>query len=156
MRTAFAALAIAATTAAGCKQAVDDYRNKSKATEATLELNLIGKLAKVKLGDLGALPTGTGALLPPGDKHCCAPADHKCAAAPAAFAADPGWAALEFSIDEPTHYQYSFASDGKELHAYAIGDLDCDGEAATYTLSMSVGSDGNPHTLMIEPPKGVY
>jgi hypothetical protein len=43
-----------------------------------------------------------------------------------------GWTALAFSIDEPHAYSYELVVTEAGFTARAIGDLDCDGEYATY------------------------
>ena len=124
-------------------------------SEASLNLNKIGKAAKRVKGEIGTYPKESAALLPPSSKHCC-DAGGACAAKPDAFRADPGWQHLEFEIDEPSKYQYSYTSDGKNFTAYAIGDLDCDGVAATFTMVGTTTAAGNPSINIISPPSGVY
>jgi len=149
-----------------------DYKKKSKASEAGLYLNKIGKNAKRLFGEMGTFPTQNGARVPAGGgggagNNCCggkggtkaAPGstvNNKCSADPDAFQKDPGWSALEFSIDEASQYQYSFVGGAHEFTAYAIGDVDCDGQSATYTLKGTVTSAGNPEVNLTPPPAGVY
>jgi hypothetical protein len=64
---------------------------------------------------------------------------------------DPVWQALDFSIEEPHRFRYTYESDGKTATATAIGDLDCDGTAITYTLS-ATAPDGTPTVQITEPP----
>jgi hypothetical protein len=63
------------------------------------------------------------------------------------------WAALDFQIDEPTLFQYSYSAsaDGQQFLAKAIGDLDCDGVFITYELAGRV-SNGAPAVTLTEPP----
>ena len=89
-------------------------------------------------------------------KSCCGQPQNKCAPDPDAFAKDPVWTALDFSIDEPTMYQYRYHSDGKTFLAEAIGDADCDGAMATYKLEGSLDAGGNPRVTLTPPPAGVY
>jgi hypothetical protein len=149
-----------------------DSQKKSKKSEAALMLNKIGKNAKRVFGETGSFPTASGALLPAGGggdvgKNCCGgkggtkaspgtTVNNKCTADPAAFTKDPGWTALEFSVDEASMYQYSFVGGAKEFTAYAIGDIDCDGQSATFTLHGTVTSAGNPQIDLTPPPAGVY
>ncbi len=152
--------------------AVGDYGKRTKKSEAALMLNKIAKNAKRVFGETGSFPTANGALLPAGGddkvgKGCCggkggtkaapgATVNNKCSADPDAFVKDPGWSALEFSVDEASQYQYSFVGGAKEFTAYAIGDLDCDGTAATFTVKGTVTAAGNPQIDMTEPPAGGY
>jgi Tfp pilus assembly major pilin PilA len=135
-----------------------DYMHKSKATEAPLELGKLGKDAKVYYITNAELPKGTAAVLPKnasGSPGCCGSPNHKCPAS-TEWSGDPIWSVLEFSVDEPGNYQYSYTSDGKTFIATAVGDLDCDGEAATYTLTGEVDASGNVSTRLTPPPAGVY
>jgi Tfp pilus assembly protein PilE len=135
-----------------------DYMHKSKASEAPLELNRIGKLAKLYYANNGSFPTGTSAVLPAnpsGQKGCCGSPNNKCEVS-SAWATDPVWKELEFSVDEPGNYRYSFTGNGKSFVATAVGDLDCDGEEATYTLQGQLDAAGNPSVNLTQPPHGVY
>jgi len=71
---------------------------------------------------------------------------------PATFAADPTWRQLDFQIDEPSLFVYSYSSAAATaFQATAIGDLDCDNTEITYTLDgTAVG--GNPAVTLTEPP----
>ena len=70
---------------------------------------------------------------------------------PPADWSDPVWQALDFQIDHPTLFQYSYASDGTSFNATAVGDLDCDGTFITYTLS-GTAENGNVQVKLTEPP----
>lgn len=115
----------------------------------------IANAAANALASTGSYPIADGALLPPHGPgpgaNCCGGKDGECAPAPAQFAADPGWAALGISIDQPTEYQYSFTSDGHTLTARAIGDIDCDGTSETWTLTMGIRADGQPTASLQKP-----
>lgn len=126
------------------KKAFAETGKKSKQTEAALQLNKIGKIAKVAFITDAAFPKGKAAMLPP--KPCC---PDKCA--PVDWSADPVWKALAFQIDEPNLFQYAYESDGQTFTATAVGDLDCDGVAITYTLAGKV-VNGNPEVTLTEPP----
>jgi type IV pilus assembly protein PilA len=148
-----------------------DYMKRSKSSEAGLNLNKISKNTKRVFGEIGSFPATSGALLPaigggPGN-NCCggkggvtgtpgASVNNKCTANPAGFKADAGWAAMEFSVDEASYYQYTYVGNATAPTAYAIGDLDCDGVSATYTLNMAKTTAGNPQANFINPANGVY
>lgn len=125
-----------------------DYMKKGKKSEADLNLNRIAKSAKVYYVENAAFPTGDAPLTPA--TSCCDGPNHKCDPAGAAWQ-DKAWSALDFSIDEPTLFQYRYHSDGKTLEAEAIGDLDCDGIAITYKLQVSA-EQGNPTAVIQAPP----
>jgi Tfp pilus assembly protein PilE len=125
-----------------------DYMKRSKKTEASLQLNKLAKLAKLAYSETSAFPVGDAPLTPP--QPCCGQPNNHCAAVPELYAASAVWKALDFQIDEPTLYQYSYRSDGQRFVARAVGDLDCDGQMVTYELTGSV-DNGNPSVTLTEP-----
>jgi hypothetical protein len=128
--------------------AFTDYlKGRSKQDEAKRTMNRLGHFAKDTYVSAGAFPIGDAALTPA--VPCCAGLDHKCP--PAAWATDKVWSALDFWIDHPTYFQYGYHSDGKTFTATAVGDLDCDGAAITYTLNGEV-HDGKVTVQLLEPP----
>lgn len=138
-------------------KAFKDYGSKSKATEASLQLNRLGKALKLKYAENSAFPIGKSKTLPAGGtgEGCCGTPDNKCAVS-TEWATDPVWKALEFSIDDPSLYRYTYEStDGKTFKATAVGDTDCDGKAATFTLT-GTADNGAPAVNLEKPPEGVY
>ena len=158
-----------------------DYIKKSKTSEASLNLNKIGKNLKTEFDSSNAFPGATGALAPvnaaaAGGNNCCGghgtpkggtdsgKVNNKCDAKPEEFTG--GWAELEFSVNEPSQYQYSYAPGattvgaGATALAYAIGDLDCNSASSTWTLQATAISAGSTVTgaaaAIVPPPKGAY
>ncbi|MGE3454420.1 MAG: hypothetical protein AB7O24_04840 [Kofleriaceae bacterium] len=126
-----------------------DYMKKSKKTEAALQLNKLAKNAKVVFSTDGAYPQGTTGLTPA--KPCCGSALGKCGVTDE-WTKSEIWKALDFQIDEPNLYQYSYESTGPtQATAMAVADLDCDGVAITYRLELSA-PNGNPMAIITEPP----
>jgi hypothetical protein len=128
--------------------AMGDFRKKSKKTEAALQLNKMSKNLKVYYVTNAAFPAGKSGPTPAAG--CCGQPNAKCAVTDA-WAKDKIWQELDFQIDEPNQFQYSYDSDGKTVTATAVGDLDCDTTMITYTLKMSA-PDGNPKSEIVEPP----
>ncbi|HEY3808127.1 MAG TPA: hypothetical protein VGL61_36355 [Kofleriaceae bacterium] len=150
-----APVAVVGVLAAVAVPAFMDYMKRSKESEASLELNKIGKSAKRYFGENGKYPVGDGALT--SAQTCCGQPNNKCAAPGEALKKDPVWSALEFEIDEPTQYRYRYHStDGKTAVVEALGDLDCDGTDAVWRLDLSLTPGGNPKTELTPPPSGVY
>src|ERR1051326_3577685 len=122
-----------------------EYMKRGKTTEASLNLNKIGKAAKRVKGEIGTYPVEAGAMLPSSTGTCCGQSggtgqvNNKCPANAAAFADSLGWSHLEFSVDEPSIYSYQYVPDtaGTVFTAYAVGDADCDTKLATFTLNGS-------------------
>src|SRR5688572_28339795 len=78
-----------------------DYMKRSKKTEASLQLNKIGKNAKRVYSEVSSYVVGSGAALPTkGTSGCCGATggNNHCAAMPASFAADSAWRDLDFQI----------------------------------------------------------
>jgi hypothetical protein len=129
--------------------ALGDYTKKAKKTEADLQLNKLSKSAKIYFNTESKFPEGKAAMLPAAP--CCSGPDHKCAVSDA-WAKDPVWQALDFQIDEPNLFQYTYeAKDATHATATAVGDLDCDGTAITYTLTLTA-ENGNAAAAVTAPP----
>ncbi len=123
------------------------YVDKSKKTEASLQLNKLSKNLKVYFITNDAFPKGKAKLLP--ETACCAQPDHKCAVTKA-WEKDPMWSALDFQIDEANLFQYAYESDGKTFKATAVGDVSCTGHPQTFTASGKV-VNGNVTVEIVEP-----
>ncbi|HTR49609.1 MAG TPA: DUF4190 domain-containing protein [Kofleriaceae bacterium] len=133
--------------------AFTDYMKKSKVTEASLQLDRLGKDAKRYFGENGEFPKGSAPLTPA--KDCCGQhGDNKCVTTSADW--QGVWQQLDFFVDEPTNYRFSYESDGKTFVAKAVGDLDCDGDPGVYELDGSIDPAGNPVTHLIKPPPDKY
>ncbi|HEY0255716.1 MAG TPA: hypothetical protein VGC41_29505 [Kofleriaceae bacterium] len=148
-----APMSVVGVLAAVSVPAYMDYMKRAKVTEFSLQLNKIGKNAKRVYIETSAFPVGESATIP--SKTCCGQPNNKCQPEPEAFAKDPIWSALEFSIDEPSLYRYHYKSDGKTATVEAVGDVDCDGSEATAVLQLD-SANGNPTATITPPPKGVY
>lgn len=128
-----------------------DYMRRSRRSEAELQLDKIGRNARRAYNENSEFPRGKAPLTPAAP--CCQGPDHHCVTGAADWQRD-AWQALDFEIDEPSLYQYSYESDGRTFTARAVGDLDCDGTSATYELR-GTSENGTPKTELILPPPGV-
>jgi hypothetical protein len=52
----------------------------------------------------------------------------------------PTWVALKFSVDDATHFMYSFDGSATKFTARANGDIDCDGSYSTFEMYGEVNS----------------
>jgi type IV pilus assembly protein PilA len=90
-----------------------------------------------------AFPT-VGTNPAPAANSCCGQTGDKCKPATTNFD-DNGWASLNFSVDDPFYYWYSYTSSGTDtgakFDATANGNLDCDGTYSTFSRHGSVMSD---------------
>jgi hypothetical protein len=118
----------------------DDYRGKAKATEAKLQLRKLEKGLKAYYIEKASLPKGKAGPTPA--KPCCEGPNAKCPVEASAWTADPVWKALDFSIDEPAIFQYSYESDGNTVTVTAVGDPSCGGHPVTYKIEGKV-DNGN-------------
>ena len=146
-------VAIIGILAAVAIPAFMDYMKRAKKTEAALQLNKIGKNDKRIYSETSAFSTVAGAALPtPSGVGCCFTASNNhCPANSAGWVADAGWKALDFQIDEPSLFFYTYTGAAASFSATAQGDLDCDGTPIIYTLTGSATS-GNPAVTLTEPP----
>ena len=142
-------VAIIGILAAVAIPAFMDYMKKSKKTEASLQLNKIAKNSKVYYNTNAQYSQTAGAALP--STWAAGSVCQITTVESAKFAADTGWAALDFQIDEPNRFQYEYkATTLSDATAVARGDLDCDKTPITYTLTLSAPS-GNTSAIISEP-----
>ena len=146
-------VAIIGILAAVAIPAFMDYMKRSKKTEASLQLNKIGKNAKRSYSEASSYVTGTATQLPakPGSGGCCGGPNNHCTANAAGFAADAVWKALDFQIDEDSLFYYDYTGAATTFTAKATGDLDCDNTEIVYTLA-GTAVNGNPAVALTEPP----
>lgn len=148
-------VAIIGILAAVAIPAFMDYMKRSKKTEASLQLNKIGKNSKRAYMENSQYVAGTAAGLPtkPGGGGCCGGAGaqpNHCAAVPASWTADTVWKALDFEIDEDTLFYYNYTGTPTAFTATATGDLDCDNTEITYTMT-GTAVNGAPAVQLVEP-----
>jgi prepilin-type N-terminal cleavage/methylation domain-containing protein len=149
-------VAIIGILAAVAIPAFMDYMKRSKKTEASLQLNKIGKNSKRAYMENSQYVTGTVTATPakPGTGGCCGgtgASPNHCAASPSSFTANAVWKALDFEIDEDTLFYYAYTGTTTDYTATAVGDLDCDGTEITYSLS-GTAANGQPAYSLSEPP----
>jgi hypothetical protein len=147
-------VAILVLVAACSSKGDSEKKPAGRRTEAADMLHQLEKRLKQYYGENGSFPKGKAGPLPTED--CCKGQYAKCAIVPpATWAADPIWAALDFHVDEPGLYHYSYESDGTSFELLAVGDVDCDTQSATFRLAGKAGA-GDPVFTYSEPPPGVY
>jgi len=115
-----------------------DSMSKAKRVESDVMLMKIQHAAERYAVENGAFPRDSAPLTPA--VSCCERPSHKCLDAQSWQV--PAWQQLDFSIDHPHYFQYSYESDGKSFVAKAVGDLDCDGDTVTYEISGTLDSAG--------------
>jgi prepilin-type N-terminal cleavage/methylation domain-containing protein len=148
-------VAIIGILAAVAIPAFMDYMKRSKKTEASLQLNKLGKNAKRIYSETSAYVDGTESQTPekPGMGGCCGGGGkdpNHCAAVPDLFDL-PVWNELDFQIDEDFLFLYDYQGTTTTFTAKATGDLDCDGAELIYELRGTADA-GNPAVQLIEPP----
>jgi type II secretory pathway pseudopilin PulG len=153
-------VAIIGILAAVAIPAFMDYMKRSKKTEASLQLNKIGKNSKRQYQETSKYVTGTAPTTPsqPGSGGCCDGTGkngnnpNHCAPdlTPGGFG-HPVWQALDFSIEEDTLFYYDYNGTATSYTAMATGDLDCDANQITYVLT-GTAVNGQPAYSLSEPP----
>jgi type IV pilus assembly protein PilA len=153
-----------------------DYMKKAKQVEPLNQLDALGKKQKTNYGNNSSFTVGVGALLPAGPavggNNCCGgvggvdsqatantAVSNKCTGQPDKFYGDATWGSngMNYAVDEEGSYQYSYtASTSTAFTAYALGDVDCNKVSATFTLTGTLDSAGNPSVNLIKPAGGVY
>jgi type II secretory pathway pseudopilin PulG len=134
------ALMIFGIVAAIAIPAVMDYTARARHTESDLTLMLLEKAVQHYAIENNELPRASAPLTP--DASCCAGPDHRCFDVQSWQT--PAWQQLDFSIDQPHQFRYSYQSDGQTFTARAVGDLDCDGSAVTYEIRGVISGSGIP------------
>jgi type IV pilus assembly protein PilA len=142
-------VAIIGILAAVAIPAFMDYMKKSKKTEASLQLNKIAKNNKAFFITNASFVATDGATLPAANGGACTSPSKKMTVVD--WSASPGWKDLDFQIDEPALFSYTYTGGSNSATAVAVGDLDCDGTPITYTLDMK-SLNGNPSGTITEPP----
>jgi prepilin-type N-terminal cleavage/methylation domain-containing protein len=133
-----------------------DMMKKSKRSEAEVNLNAITKGAKAYYVENAGYPSGEGAgeLVP--ETECCEADNRKCPPDADQWKGDADaptvWDNLDFTVDEPSFFQYSYESDDDGFTAKAVGDLDCDGTAIEYTM-VGDENNGNPLYTLTKPAR---
>lgn len=122
------------------------YQMKAKRPEAVLQLKRLERNIKLAHATNGTLPKGKVELTP--GKPCCETGG--ACSDPAAWK-DPVWQALDFQIDEPHRFRYSYESNGKTFTVKAVGDLDCDGTEIQYTMVGTIDEHAEVQTTVVEP-----
>ncbi|MBS1123171.1 MAG: fimbiral protein PilA [Deltaproteobacteria bacterium] len=130
-----------------------DSMKSAKNSEAKVQLAKMRDTAKTKAATNAGFPAVTTGTTPAatcctqnfGSKKQCQPI--------VADWATANWQALDFQIDEPFYFQYSYTSAaGTDFTATATGNMDCDAVSIVYSQTGTIDVNGNPTmSAMIEP-----
>ncbi len=133
-----------------CEDGTEVDEPATERSEAELQLDALKKLLKAYLADNAGFPEADEPLTP--STPCCdsGRSDRKCEADPSGWLGV--WADLGFVIDEPHYFQYAYVGDQDSFTATAVGDLDCDAAAVTYTLTAEF-NDGAPTWALTKPER---
>jgi prepilin-type N-terminal cleavage/methylation domain-containing protein len=130
------------------------YIRRSKTTEASMNVRKMYDSSvsyfeaehSDSSGTILAKQFPTSAGPSPAANHCCGQAGAKCTPSNAYWTAAT-WTALNFSVDDPFYYWYSYTSSGTDtgskFQADAFGNLNCDSTYSTYERLGSVDSQFN-------------
>jgi hypothetical protein len=136
--------------------AMTEYMRKAKSAEAKVTVGSIARNA-VSVSEVEQLaPDGTiapaalvAAPMTPAAGSCCKQPKGKCTPSKADWQ-QPGWQALGFEMADPHYYSYELVVDATGFIARAVGDLDCDGELATFELR-GTAKPGGGYELATQP-----
>jgi len=130
------------------------YIRRSKTTEATMNLRKLYDSSVSYYNEEHALRGGgiTARMFPstigstPAAKACNGGTSQKNAPSATTWSAAT-WQGLNFAVDDPFYYQYSYTSAGtgnaSQFTAAANGDLDCDGTFSTFERVGTVDAANN-------------
>jgi hypothetical protein len=151
MRTGIAAIVVVAACGKGGGESKDETEERTmaaRATEAEVHLRTLQKALDVYAVEMGRLPDAVAPLTPA--KPCCQGPDQQCPAG--GFDAEI-WKMLDFAIDVPHRYRFSYDRNGDEAVVAAVADLDCDGVETTYTLTATPAPGGSPTFQLVRPSR---
>jgi hypothetical protein len=131
------------------------YIRRSKTVEATMNIRKLYDSSVSYYEAEHASATGTilarqfptTAAVSPALGACCTQTGKKCAPNAAYWNTNTTWPALNFSVDDPFYYSYTYTSAGTDnsasFNADAQGDLNCDGKYSLFRRSGSVTTNGD-------------
>src|SRR5437762_6029348 len=130
------------------------YIRRSKTTEATMNIRKLFDSSVSYFEEEHAARTGTilakqfpNPTGPTPTSTCCGQAGDKCPPNPLNWSGNASWNALNFSVDDPHYYIYTYASTGtgnaSQFTARANGDLNCNGTQSTFERIGTVDIQGN-------------
>ncbi|MBX3160273.1 MAG: type II secretion system protein [Deltaproteobacteria bacterium] len=135
-----------------------DSMKKAKKSEAPVQLKKLQDKAKEEYTTNSNFPLVAAAAisqpLTPA-VNCCTQdfqGKRRCQVVPADWDV-ANWRAMDFSMDEPFYFQYSFTTATgatPTFNATARGDLDCDTTTIDYTVAATV-TNGKPSFVTVEP-----
>jgi len=129
-----------------------DYMKKSKRTESSLHLNMLSRRIKSYVMENNTLPPSSASSLPGPDGSACADPSHKMPVT-TAWAKDPAWGPLDFSIDEPALYTFHWTKTSETAgYATSVCDLDCDGTMSTTRLDVKIIAGNVQTTIGVPSP----
>ena len=139
-------VAIIGILAAVAIPAFMEYMRKGKRSEADIALNRIGKSGKAFYVENSAYPTVAAGPLPGADS--CTQSGKMFAVSAATWTG--GFNSLEFVMEEPHRFDFTFTPGATDqtYSAIAHADLDCDGAgASTVTLSANTVNGQPAYTI---------
>ena len=133
-RVRYVLVLVALCAIATCPTAKRSCTARNEAREADQLLGYLADRITTIAHTIGKLPpTAAG----PTPQPTCCDRGGTCDPDATTFA-EPGWTALNFSIDGTYRYTYSYIPDpsGTSAIVRAVGDLDCDGNTSLYEIKL--------------------
>jgi len=140
---------VALCALATCPAAQRRCAAKRDAREAPKLLGYLVREVKAQVSKTGKLPEiNVGPT--PAIGACCSEGT-ACKGDPSRWK-EPGWRALEFSIDGPHRFSYQVKRDGAALVLSAVGNQDCDSVHAIYEVRLTLEGDKLTETWSQQQP----
>jgi type IV pilus assembly protein PilA len=129
-----------------------DLMNSSKRGEAELNLDAIQKKIQGLQGTAPGFPVASSGETP--GATCCDSGrdDRRCEPDAALWVGNAAWDVLDFDIQKPHFFRYSYEGTNDEYEAYAVADTNCDGEEFRYT-DFGEMVDGKPQFRREKPAR---
>jgi hypothetical protein len=158
---AIVAMAVLAKTKTANKTANSDHQSRPASAvpnatpttpagpalaDARLQLSKLSKTARIYFAMNADFPVGHVGSTPV--TPCCRGANGECPPQREDWT-NPVWQTLDFQIDEPHRFQYTWDSDGKTFTAKAVGDPECTGNTVTLVLR-GTSENGVPRMTLSE------
>jgi len=133
------AVAIVGILAAIALPSFAEYMKQSKSAEAKLAIDKVMKNIKIYVNFKSVLPP-SAAKMPP-VAACASGSDKAPAVDKSVWFSDPGWAIIQFHLDEASYYQYEWVQSSPTFGTLtATADLDCDGSLGQTIATATVTS----------------
>lgn len=126
------AVAVLATTTIMFSLRMKKQMTATRRTSAKVNTRMLESRLKSYYIERATFPVGSAGPTP--SRACCDFPDQRCPYDMQSWRADRIWSELDFAIEEPERFQYSYTGTEREFTIKAIGNPECDGPAEVTTV----------------------